>query len=89
PTFGGKLRSIDKGSIKDMPGNPKVVEIKGAKVGYNGPVPEGEDPDVWAAPVKMDDAVAVVADSWWQAKTALDALAIDWDAGPHAKFSSA
>ncbi|MGN7932677.1 molybdopterin cofactor-binding domain-containing protein [Sphingopyxis sp. 22461] len=88
PTFGGKLRSVDKGSIKGMPGNPEVVKIKGAKVGYNAPVPEGEDPDIWAAPVTMDDAVAVVADSWWQAKTALDALAIEWDAGPHAKFSS-
>jgi isoquinoline 1-oxidoreductase beta subunit len=28
-----------------------------------------------------DDAVAVVADSWWQAKTALDTIAIDWDTG--------
>jgi len=26
-----------------------------------------------------DDAVAVVADRWWRAKTALDALPIDWD----------
>jgi isoquinoline 1-oxidoreductase beta subunit len=28
--------------------------------------------------------VAVVADSWWHAKTALDALPISWDAGPNA-----
>ena len=32
-----------------------------------------------------DTAVAVVADTWWQAKTALDALPIDWDEGPNAK----
>ena len=35
------------------------------------------------------NAVAVVADTWWRAKTALDALKIDWDLGPHANASSA
>jgi len=36
-----------------------------------------------------DSAVAVVADTWWRAKTALDALPIEWDWGEHAKASSA
>jgi isoquinoline 1-oxidoreductase beta subunit len=36
-----------------------------------------------------DSAVAVVADTWWRAKTALDALPIEWDFGEHAKASSA
>jgi isoquinoline 1-oxidoreductase beta subunit len=36
-----------------------------------------------------DSAVAVVADTWWQAKTALEALPIVWDEGPNAKVSSA
>jgi isoquinoline 1-oxidoreductase beta subunit len=35
-----------------------------------------------------DSAVAVIADTWWQAKTALDALPIDWNFGEHAKASS-
>ncbi|MFZ1151551.1 MAG: molybdopterin cofactor-binding domain-containing protein [Xanthobacteraceae bacterium] len=36
-----------------------------------------------------DDAVAVVADSWWRAKTALEALSVAWDEGKNAKVSSA
>ncbi|RIJ24576.1 xanthine dehydrogenase family protein molybdopterin-binding subunit [Henriciella barbarensis] len=36
-----------------------------------------------------DTAVAVVADRWWQAKTALDALPIEWNDGEGADYSSA
>ncbi|ARQ00235.1 xanthine dehydrogenase family protein molybdopterin-binding subunit [Pseudorhodoplanes sinuspersici] len=35
-----------------------------------------------------DKSVAVVADTWWQAKTALDALPIEWDKGENEKVSS-
>jgi len=36
-----------------------------------------------------DSAVAVVGDTWWQAKTALDALPIVWDEGANAKVTTA
>jgi len=36
-----------------------------------------------------DTAVAVVADTWWRAKAALDALPVVWDEGPNAAASSA
>ncbi|MDY6978924.1 MAG: molybdopterin cofactor-binding domain-containing protein [Pseudomonadota bacterium] len=36
-----------------------------------------------------EDAVAVVADTWWQANQALEALPITWDHGPNAKLDSA
>jgi len=40
--------------------------------------------------VKVSNAsVAVVADTWWRAKTALDALPIVWDEGPNAAQSDA
>jgi isoquinoline 1-oxidoreductase beta subunit len=40
--------------------------------------------------VRVDaSAVAVVADSWWRAKMALEDLPIVWDEGPNAKESSA
>ena len=42
------------------------------------------------AVVRVDEtAVAVVAETWWQAKVALDALPITWDEGPNAELSSA
>lgn len=40
--------------------------------------------------VRVDaTAVAVVADTWWHAKKALDALPVDWDLGPHASVQQA
>jgi len=39
--------------------------------------------------VRITDGVAVVADSWWRARTARDALVIQWDEGPNKSLSSA
>ncbi len=36
-----------------------------------------------------EDTVVVVADTWWRAKTALDALPIEWDLGENATFGMA
>ncbi len=38
--------------------------------------------------VKLDDAVAAVADNWWQAKKAIDALEITWDDGGNGQVTS-
>ncbi len=38
--------------------------------------------------VKLKDAVAVVADSWWQAKQAVEALPVAWDDGGNGRVSS-
>ena len=40
-------------------------------------------PGVKAVVAVGDNAVAVVADTWWHAKKALDALPIEWDFGPN------
>ena len=77
-----KLPGMLNAAIKDCPVfGGKVKSFEAAKVtgmpGVRQVVPVG------------DSAVAVVADTWWQAKTALDALPIVWDEGPNAKVSSA
>src|SRR2546427_1060699 len=77
-----KLPGMLNAEIKDCPVfGGKVKSFEAAKVkgmpGVRYVVPVGES------------AVAVVADAWWQAKTALDALPIVWDEGPNAKVSSA
>jgi isoquinoline 1-oxidoreductase subunit beta len=38
--------------------------------------------------VQVTDGVAVVADSWWRAKTARDTLEIQWDEGPNKSLST-
>jgi isoquinoline 1-oxidoreductase subunit beta len=38
--------------------------------------------------VKLPDAVAVVADSWWRAKKAAEALPVTWDFGDNSHVSS-
>jgi isoquinoline 1-oxidoreductase beta subunit len=77
-----KLPGMLNAAIKDCPVfGGKVKSFEAAKVmgmpGVRYVVPVG------------DSAVAVVADTWWHAKTALDALPIVWDEGPNAQVSSA
>ena len=84
PVFGGRLRSFEASAVLGRPGVIKVVAIKAGPSGYNVPASLWDIID-W----QMDDAVAVVADSWWTAEQALKTLPIVWDEGPHAKVDSA
>ncbi|HEX2279083.1 MAG TPA: xanthine dehydrogenase family protein molybdopterin-binding subunit [Candidatus Tectomicrobia bacterium] len=38
--------------------------------------------------VEIPNGIAVVADSYWRAKTALEVMPVEWDFGPHAKADS-
>ena len=59
----------------------KLVSFDGAKIaGMRG---------VTGAVRVNEGTVAVLADTWWRAKTALDKLPIVWDEGEYAKASSA
>src|SRR5262245_46729063 len=47
-----------------------------------------QSPGVRAA-VEIPDGIAVVADSFWRAKTALEVMPIEWDLGEHVNTNSA
>ncbi len=95
-----RLDTVDKTTGKQIYGMdlklPGMLNaaVKDSPV-FGGKVKSVDDAGVLKRPgvVKVlrvgDSAVAVVADTWWRAKTALDALKIEWDEGPNAKVSSA
>ena len=77
-----KLPGMLNAAIKDCP-------VFGGKVkGFEADKVKGM-PGVRHVVQVGDSAVAVVADTWWQAKTALDALPVTFDEGKNATVSSA
>ncbi len=73
PVFGGKAVSFNEAEIKAMPGVTNAFIVK--QVGTNL--------------MGLVDGVAIVADDWWSAKKAQDALKVVWDEGPTATQSTA
>ncbi len=77
-----KLPGMLNAAVKDCP-------VFGGKVkSFNAAAIAGK-PGVKKVVQVGDSGVAVIADTWWHAKTALEALPIEWDEGPNAKVSSA
>ncbi|HXX85851.1 MAG TPA: molybdopterin cofactor-binding domain-containing protein, partial [Casimicrobiaceae bacterium] len=86
---GGKIFAIDL-KLPDM----QCAAIKACPV-FGGKLVSYDEAKISARPgvrgaVRVNDStVAVVADTWWHAKTALDALPIVWDEGTDANQTSA
>ena len=77
-----QLPGMLSAAIRDCP-------VVGGKVRSFDATSIRQRPGVKAVIPVGDSAVVVVADTFWRAKTALDALNIVWDEGPNAKLSSA
>jgi isoquinoline 1-oxidoreductase beta subunit len=77
-----KLPGMLNAAIKDCP-------VTGGKLKSYDEAKIGDMKGVRKVVRVGDTAVAVIAETWWQAKTALDALPIVWDEGDNAKVSSA
>ena len=75
PVPWGTLKSYNFDAIKGRPGVIAAVELKAVPGKRNQP--------------DMQNAIAVVADSWWRAKQALDLMPVEWDAGEAGKTSNA
>jgi isoquinoline 1-oxidoreductase beta subunit len=65
PVYGGDVKSYDFEAIRNRPGVRSAVQL---------PIP---DPRLTRGRV-FSGGVAVIADTWYQAKTALDAMPIEW-----------
>jgi isoquinoline 1-oxidoreductase beta subunit len=76
PVYGGTVKNYDFERIRNQPGVISAVEI---------PIP---DPSLIRDRV-FSGGVAVIAESWYQAKTALDKMPIEWDVPPaHAALNT-
>ena len=77
PVFGGTVKSYDFDKIRQLPGVRSAVQF---------PIP---DPALTRGRI-FSGGVAVIADTWYQAKTALDRMPIEWEIPPaHAAFNTA
>jgi isoquinoline 1-oxidoreductase beta subunit len=74
PVPWGRLASYDFDQVRDRPGVIAVVELEAVpgKTAYSD----------------LQNGVAVVADTWYRAKTALDLMPIEWDYGPDAEVNN-
>jgi len=83
PVHGGKLVSFEADAVKNMPGVLAVVAVKpidNKPSDLKPPFPFGVGSGQYG--------VAVIAEHYWQARTALDALPVTWDDGPGHQWTS-
>ncbi len=86
---GGKIYSIDVKLPGMLLAAVKACPVHGGKLVSYDEAKVANLPGVRRVVKVNDGAVAVVADTWWRAKTALEALPIVWDEGANAAQSSA
>ncbi|WP_372781567.1 molybdopterin cofactor-binding domain-containing protein [Litorivivens sp.] len=78
PVHGGLLKSHDADAVMNMPGVRAVVVIDPSKTPGS---PVQADATFGLEGSELRSGVAVIADHYWQAKKALDALPVEWELG--------
>ncbi len=86
PVHGGTLKSHDPAAVLKMPGVRAVVVVDPAKT-KGSPVKQFSTFGLGDS--LAQHGVAVIADHYWQAKTALAALPVEWELGEGAKWADA
>ena len=77
PVFGGTVVRANLDEVRAMPGVHHAFIVPGT-------IPAGEV----SLSAGLSGGVAIVADTWWQAKTARGKLRVEWNEGPTATQSS-
>lgn len=85
PVHGGKLRRYDFEKIRHMPGVRGVAVVDPAEPRSRIDPKLPPFPLEWSAP---QSGIAVIADHYWQARKALEALPIEWDDGPGVQWQT-
>jgi isoquinoline 1-oxidoreductase beta subunit len=85
PVHGGKVKSFDAEKARSMPGVLAVVTVdpdepRGLSIKSDAPFGYGD--------THVRSAIAVIAEHYWQARKALDAVQIEWNDGPGAQWKS-
>jgi isoquinoline 1-oxidoreductase subunit beta len=76
--FGGKVESANLDEIKKMPGVKQAFVVERPDI--TTPILPG-DPG-------LENGIAILADTWWQANEARKKLQVKWNEGPRAAMSS-
>lgn len=78
PVLGGKLVKANVEEIAKLPGIKKAFIVRGVTL-----------PGGFGMTIAVDDGVAIVAETWWQAQAARKKLEVVWDEGAWATYSTA
>jgi isoquinoline 1-oxidoreductase beta subunit len=88
PVYGGKVKTANLDAIKKLPGVRHALILAPAPANSAGATDTTTEPGVVIVAAGIEPGVAIVADTWWQAQSARNALKVDWDFGPGAAQSS-
>jgi len=87
PVHGGKLKSYDFEKVRAMPGVLGVAVVDPSEPRPAAPT----DPKIVPFPVGQSAAqsgIAVIAEHYWQARKALEAMPVEWDDGAGAQWKT-
>jgi isoquinoline 1-oxidoreductase beta subunit len=85
PVHGGKLKSCNADAVRSMPGVRAVVIVDPTEPRYEYPQ---ATPLFGKGFANVQWGVAVIADHYWQARKALEALPVEWEDGPGGQWKS-
>jgi isoquinoline 1-oxidoreductase beta subunit len=81
PVFGGRAVNANLDAIKAMKGIKHAFIVEGKPIPVSFPNYLNDDPG-------LEAGVAIVAESWWAAKSAREKLEVKWDEGKWATLNS-